>query len=155
MEDMENNQIQALFDTGNLFYSIAGGDTLRNVGDVWISKTEQVIDNFPGFDMFEGTKTSTTTYSFKDVKEKRGNEIAYVDMQLEMSLVGVGSTWEKTVEFTQNFSGGGKMQFNIDKGIFKKCTMNWSAVGQGRDLEDDSIRKYEIDMMIKTKQKLR
>ena len=155
LEVLDGNSIQAMFDTGNLFYAINGGDTIRHIGDMWIHQTGAVVDNFPGFDGFEGTKEEKVTYTFKEIKEKRGNKIAYIDMQMEIVLVGVGSTWEKTVEFTQSFSGGGKMQFNIDKGIFKKCKMDWTAVGQGRDLEDDSVRKYSINMSIITKQKLR
>ena len=72
------------------------------------------MDNFAGLDVFEGTKKEKTIYTFKAIKEKRGDKIAYIDMEMEIMLMGVGSTWEKTVEFTQNFSGGGKMQFNID-----------------------------------------
>ena len=58
------------------------------------------------------------------------------------------------MEFSQILTGTCKIQFNIDKGIIKKSDMSLSSVGEGKDLENDTIRKFTVNMMIKSKGKL-
>ena len=153
MEDQQQDEIGSLFtDENNLLYPL--GDSVRFEGDVWTIEEEEEVDSFPGLDFFEGTKKETSTYTFKKVRVKRGDKIAYINVSMQIELHGVGTTWEKTLEFSQILTGTCKVQFNIDKGIIKKSDISMSAVGEGKDLENDTIRKYTVNMMIESKGKL-
>ena len=153
MEDQQQDEIGSLFtDEDNLLYPL--GDSVRFEGDVWTIEEEEEVDSFPGLDFFEGTKKETSTYTFKKVRVKRGDKIAYINVSMQIELHGVGTTWEKTIEFSQILTGTCKVQFNIDKGIIKKSNISMSAVGEGKDLENDTIRKYTVNMMIESKGKL-
>ena len=153
MEDQQQDEIGSLFtDEDNLLYPL--GDSVRFEGDVWTTEEEEEVDSFPGLDFFEGTKKETSTYTFKKVRVKRGDKIAYINVSMQIELHGVGTTWEKTIEFSQILTGTCKVQFNIDKGIIKKSNISMSAVGEGKDLENDTIRKYTVNMMIESKGKL-
>ena len=153
MEDESSSGIASMFAEQSILYPL-GGDSMRFEGDVWTTEEEKEVDSFPGMDFFEGTKKEVTTYTFKKVKVKRGDKIAYINQSIQIELRGVGSTWEKTVEFSQILAGTCKIQFNIDQGIIKKSDMSLSSVGEGKDLENDTIRKFTVNMMIKSKGKL-
>ena len=153
-EEQQNNSMGAMFSTDNILY-VLGGDTVRFEGDVWVHEEEKEINQFVGLDFFEGTKKEASTFTFKKVKIKKGDTIAYITQFTQIELHGVGSTWEKTIEFTQILSGECNIQFNVDRGLIKKSKMSLSSIGEGRDLEDDTIRKHIVNMMIESKGRLR
>jgi hypothetical protein len=49
----------------------------------------------------------------------------------------------------------GDIKFNITTGLMESCKMSMTMTTAGRDLEDDSIRKFFLNMSIKVKQKLK
>ena len=157
MLDMqENDEIGSLMGglESNFLYPF-GSDSIRHIGDSWSIETVGEIDAFAAFDFFEGEKKQAVTYTLKKVKEKRGDEIAYIQSETDILLRGIGGSWEKTVEFTQSFAGTANIQYNVDKGILKSCKMSFAAIGKARDLEDDSVRNFSVNMDIRIKCKLK
>ena len=155
----ESNEVNWLFgvntDRNNIKYFL-GGDTLRRVGDVWTSadSTSHIEDTY-GFDKFEGSATTNVVYSFKKIKEKRGNIIAVVESNIVIEVTGVGSSWENTVEFTQTGEFKCDMLFNITKGIIISNKMNGALAIKGKDLDNDSSWNATISVALKQKGKLK
>ena len=155
----ESDEVNWLFgvntDRNNIKYFL-GGDTLRRVGDVWTSadSTSHIEDTY-GFDKFEGSATTNVVYSFKKIKEKRGNIIAVVESNIVMEVTGVGSSWENTVEFTQTGEFKCDMLFNITKGIIISNKMNGALAIKGKDLDNDSSWNATISVALKQKGKLK
>ena len=158
MEMVESDEVGSLLsgtETGNILYPF-GSDSVRYVGDVWIIETEgeQTGKTF-NFDEFEGTKKSKATYNLKKIKEKRGSKIAYIKLNNNMEIVGVGGTDDKQIDLTISTEVEGDIKFNITTGLMESCKMSTSMTTTGRDLEDDGIKKMFLSMSVKVKQKLK
>jgi hypothetical protein len=157
LEMVESDEIGSLFqgEENNILYPF-GPDSIRYVGDVWtIEKEEEQSGNVFAFEKFEGTKKSKKTYNFKKIKEKRGNKIAYIKLENNLEIVGVGDSDDKSIELTMSSTVKGDIKFNITTGLMESCKMSMSMTTAGRDLEDDSIKKMFMSMSAKVKQKLK
>jgi len=157
MEMVESDEIGSLFqgDGGNVLYSF-GPDSVRYVGDVWTieEEGEQTGKAF-SFEKFEGTKKSKITYTFKKIKEKKGGKIAYIKLDNNVEMIGVGDKNDKSIELTMSTAIKGDIKFNITTGIMESCKMSMSMTSAGRDLEDDTIKQMSMSMSVKIKQKLK
>ena len=157
LEMVESDEIGSLFQgaESNVLYPF-GPDSIRYVGDVWtIEKEEEKSGNVLAFDEFEGTQKSIISYNFKKIKEKKGNKIAYIKLKNIVEINGVGSREDKSIELAVSIEVNGNIKFNITTGLMESCKMSMSMTTAGRDLEDDSIRKFFLNMSIKVKQKLK
>ena len=157
MEMVESDEIGSMFqgEENNILYPF-GPDSIRYVGDVWtIEKEDEQSGNVFAFEKFEGTKKSKKTYNFKKFKEKRGNKIAYIKLENNLEIVGVGDSDDKSIELTMSTAIKGDIKFNITTGLMESCKMSMSMTTVGRDLEDDSIKKMFMSMSAKVKQKLK
>ena len=157
MEMVESDEIGSMFqgEENNILYPF-GPDSIRYVGDIWTieEEGEQTGKTF-SFEKFEGTKQSKITYTFKKIKEKRGSKIAYIKLDNNVEIVGVGDSDDKSIELTMSTAIKGDIKFNITTGIMESCKMSMSMTTTGRDLEDDSIKKMFMSMSAKVKQKLK
>ena len=157
MEMVESDEIGSLFqgEENNILYPF-GPDSIRYVGDIWTieEEGEQTGKTF-SFEKFEGTKKSKITYTFKKIKEKRGSKIAYIKLDNNVEIVGVGDSDDKSIELTMSTAIKGDIKFNITTGIMESCKMSMSITTTGRDLEDDSIKKFFMTLSAKVKQKLK
>ena len=157
MEMVESDEIGSMFqgEENNILYPF-GPDSIRYVGDIWTieEEGEQTGKTF-SFEKFEGTKKSKKTYNFKKFKEKRGNKIAYIKLENNLEIVGVGDSDDKSIELTLSTAIKGDIKFNITTGLMESCKMSMSITTTGRDLEDDSIKKMFMSMSAKVKQKLK
>ena len=157
MEMVESDEIASMFqgDDNNILFPF-GPDSIRYVGDIWTieEEGEQTGKTF-SFEKFEGTKKSKKTYNFKKFKEKRGNKIAYIKLENITEISGVGSNEDKSIDMTITTVVDGKIKFNITTGLTESCKMSMSITTVGRDLEDDSIKKFFMTMSVKLKQKLK
>ena len=157
MEMVEGDEIGSMFqaDEGNILFPF-GPDSIRYVGDIWTieEEGEQTGKTF-SFEKFEGTKKSKITYTFKKIKEKRGSKIAYIKLDNNVEIVGVGDSDDKSIELTMSTAIKGDIKFNITTGLTESCKMSMSITTTGRDLEDDSIKKMFMSMSAKVKQKLK
>jgi len=157
LEMVESDEIGSLFqgEENNILYPF-GPDSIRYVGDIWTieEEGEQIGKTF-SFEKFEGTKKSKKTYNFKKFKEKRGNKIAYIKLENNLEIVGVGDSDDKSIELTLSTTIKGNIKFNITTGLMESCKMSMSMTTVGRDLEDDSIKKMFMSMSAKVKQKLK
>jgi len=157
MEMVTNDAVGSLFtsDENNLLYPF-GSDSIRYVGDVWtIEKAGEKTKSFFMFEEFEGTEKSKIIYKFKKIKEKKGNKIAYINLENISEVSGVGSRADKSIEMTMTTVVDGKIKFNITTGLMESCKMSMSIAGSGRDLEDDAIKKISMGLSAKIKQKLK
>jgi len=142
-------------DENNLLYPF-GSDSIRYVGDVWtIEKPGEETKNLFMFDEFEGTEKTKIIYKFKKIKEKKGNKIAYINLENISEVSGVGSNENKSIEMTITSVVDGKIKFNITTGLMESCKMSMSIAGSGRDLDDDDIKKFSMGLSAKVKQKLK
>ena len=107
------------------------------------------------FDEFDGNKQATITYTFKKVKEKRGDTIAYITIENAFELRGIGTTEDKTIEFTQTVLFTGNLKYNITKGMTSSCKMSGAINGKGRDLDNDSEKNFYLSLYMKIKTKLK
>ena len=157
MEMVESDEIGSMFqgEENNILYPF-GPDSIRYVGDILTieEEGEQTGKTF-SFEKFEGTKKSKITYTFKKIKEKRGSKIAYIKLDNNVEIVGVGDSDDKSIELTMSTAIKGDIKFNITTGIMESCKMSMSITTTGRDLEDDSIKKMFMSMSAKVKQKLK
>jgi len=157
MEMVEGDEIGSLFqsDEGNILYPF-GPDSIRYVGDVWTIEEEvpQTGKTF-AFEQFEGTKKSKKTYNFKKFKEKKGSKIAYIKLDNIVEIIGVGDSDDKSIELTMSTVVKGDIKFNITTGLMESCKMAMSMTTTGRDLEDDSVKKFFMSLSAKVKQKLK
>jgi len=157
MEMVESDEIGSLFqgEENNILYPF-GPDSIRYVGDVWtIEKEDEQSGNVFAFEKFEGTKKSKKTYNFKKFKEKRGNKIAYIKLENNLEIVGVGDSDDKSIELTLSTTIKGDIKFNITTGLMESCKMAMSMTTTGRDLEDDGVKKFFMSLSAKVKQKLK
>ncbi len=157
LESVASSEIGSLFsgDENNLLYPF-GSDSIRYVGDVWtIEKGGEETNNLFMFEKFEGTEKSKIIYKFKKIKEKKGNKIAYINLENITEVSGVGSNEDKSIEMTITTVVDGKIKFNITTGLMESCKMSMSIAGSGRDLEDDDIKKFSMGLSAKVKQKLK
>jgi len=151
----QQNSMGAMFSNQNYYYPF-GSDSLRRVGDVWIiKKEEKAEESFFGLDKFEGTIEEEVTYTFKKVKEKRGDLIAYIKVTQINIQQGVGTNWDDTIEFTQTGELKGEMRFNITKGYIMRGKMSGKFYGKGKSLEDDSSKSFSMNVDIKFKTKIK
>ena len=142
-------------DENNLLYPF-GSDSIRYVGDVWTieEEGEQTGKTF-SFEKFEGTKKSKKTYNFKKFKEKKGSKIAYIKLENIVEIIGVGDSDDKSIELIISTTIKGDIKFNITTGLMESCKMAMSMTTTGRDLEDDSVKKFFMSLSAKVKQKLK
>ena len=157
MEMVESNEIGSMFqgESVNILYPF-GPDSIRYVGDIWTIEEEgEKTGKTFSFEKFEGTYQSKKTYKFKKIKEKRGNKIAYIKLENNLEVVGVGDSDDKSIELTLSTKIKGDIKFNITTGLTESCKMSMSITTVGRDLEDDSIKKMFMSMSAKVKQKLK
>ena len=157
MEMVEGDEIGSLFqaENGNILYPF-GPDSIRYVGDIWTieEEGEQTGKTF-SFEKFEGTKKSKITYTFKKIKEKRGSKIAYIKLENIVEIIGVGDSDDKSIELIISTTIKGDIKFNITTGLMESCKMSMSITTTGRDLEDDSVKKFFMSLSAKVKQKLK
>jgi len=157
MEMVADDAVGSLFtsDENNLLYPF-GSDSVRYVGDVWtIEKASEETKSLFMFEEFEGTEKSKIIYKFKKIKEKKGNKIAYINLENISEVSGVGSNEDKSIEMTITTVVDGKIKFNFTTGLMESCKMSMSIAGYGRDLEDDDIKTFSMGLSAKVKQKLK
>ena len=157
MEMVADDAVGSLFtsDENNLLYPF-GSDSVRYVGDVWtIEKASEETKGLFMFEKFEGTEKSKIIYKFKKIKEKKGNKIAYINLENISEVSGVGSNEDKSIEMTITTVVDGKIKFNFTTGLMESCKMSMSIAGSGRDLEDDDIKTFSMGLSAKVKQKLK
>ena len=152
----ESNEFSDLFGgMGNYYYPF-GSDSLRKIGDMWkIKKEEQAEESLFGFDKFEGTTEEVVTYTFKKVKEKKGDLIAYIKVTQIHIQQGVGTNWDDTIEFNLTGELKGEMRFNITKGHVMRGKMSGKFYGKGKSLDDDSSRSFSVNIDVKFKTKIK
>ena len=140
---------------GNMKY-ILGSDSLQYVGDVWsvFDTTDEVVSTY-GFEKFNGSAITYSNYSFVKIKKKRGDIIAVVKCKSGMEVQGIGSNWEKTVEFTQIGEFFCTITFNVTKGFLISNKINGTMTMKGVDLGDDSSWNANINIALKQKGKLK
>ena len=157
MEMVESDEIGSMFqgEENNILYPF-GPDSIRYVGDVWTIEEEvpQTGKTF-AFEQFEGTKKSKKTYNFKKFKEKKGSKIAYIKLENIVEIIGVGDSDDKSIELIISTTIKGDIKFNITTGLMESCKMAMSMTTTGRDLEDDSVKKFFMSLSAKVKQKLK
>ena len=157
MGNVASSEVGSLFsaDENNILYPF-GSDSIRYVGDVWtIEKAPEEAENIFGWDEFEGTTTSKISYIFKKIKEKKGNKIAYIKLKTIVEVNGVGGRDDEAIEMIVSTEVDGDIKFNITTGLMERCKMSMTITGSGRNLEDDSIQKFNMAMSAKVKQKLK
>jgi len=155
----ESDEVNWLFgvnsDRDNIKYFL-GGDTLRNEGDVWfVSDTTNEVKSTYGFDDFKGSQITKTSYKFKKLKKKGEDLIAYIDLKSDMEIYGIGTTWDKTIEFSQVGEFKGLMKFNITSGFLVSNKINGALKMKGMDLSDDSSWNVTVDIALKQKGKIK
>ena len=151
----QQNNMSEMFSSQNYYYPF-GSDSLRRVGDVWIiKKEEKAEETLYGFDKFEGTSEEEMTFTFKKVKEKKGDLIAYIRVAQFHIQQGVGTNWDETIEFTQTGELKGEMRFNITKGYMMRGKWSGKFYGQGKSLDDDSSKSFSMNIDIKYKTKIK
>ena len=157
MEMVESDEIGSMFqaDEGNILFPF-GPDSIRYVGDIWTieEEGEQTGKTF-SFEKFEGTKKSKKTYNFKKFKEKKGSKIAYIKLENIVEIIGVGDSDDKSIELIISTTIKGDIKFNITTGLMESCKMAMAMTTTGRDLEDDSVKKFFMSLSAKVKQKLK
>jgi hypothetical protein len=149
----QQNSMSEMFASQNYYYPF-GSDSLRRVGDVWIiKKDEKAEESLFGVDNFEGTIEEEITYTFKKVKEKKGDLIAYIRVVLFQLQQGVITNWDDTIEFTLAGELKGEVRFNITKGYMTRAKMSGKFYGKGKSLDNDSSMSYSttVDVRVKTK----
>jgi len=67
----------------------------------------------------------------------------------------VGGRDDQAIEMTITTEVDGDIKFNITTGLMERCTMSMVIAGYGKDLEDDSIEKFNMAMSAKVKEKLK
>ena len=72
-----------------------------------------------------------------------------------MEVQGIGSNWEKTVEFTQIGEFFCTITFNVTKGFIVSNKINGTMTMKGVDLGDDSSWNANINIALKQKGKLK
>jgi hypothetical protein len=157
MENVAASEMGSLFsgDATNILYPF-GSDSIRYVGDVWtIEKAPEEAEAIFGWDNFEGTTTSKISYIFKKIKEKKGNKIAYIKLKTIVEINGVGGRDDQAIEMIVSTEVDGDIKFNITTGLMERCKMSMIITGSGRNLEDDNIKKFNMSMSAKIKQKLK
>jgi len=157
MENVASSTVGSLFseDENNILYPF-GSDSIRYVGDVWtIEKGPEQAENIFGWGEFEGTTTSKISYIFKKIKEKKGNKIAYIKFGNIVEVNGVGGRDDEATEMIVSTEVDGDIKFNITTGLMERCKMSMIITGSGRNLEDDSIQKFNMSMSSKIKEKLK
>jgi len=151
----QQNSMKEMFSSQNYYYPF-GSDSLRRVGDVWIiKKEEKAEETLYGFDKFEGTSEEEMTFTFKKVKEQKGDLIAYIRVAQFHIQQGVGTNWDETIEFTQTGELKGEMRFNITKGYMMRGKWSGKFYGQGKSLDDDSSKSFSMNIDIKYKTKIK
>ena len=155
----ESDEVNWLFgvnsDRDNIKYFL-GGDTLRNEGDVWfVSDTTNEVESTYGFDDFKGSQITKTSYKFKKLKKKGEDLIAYIDIKSGMEINGIGTTWDKTIEFSQVGEFKGLIKFNITRGFLDSNKINGALKMKGKDLSDDSSWSVTVDVALKQKGKIK
>jgi len=144
-----------IFGYSNYVYPF-GSDSLRKVGDTWtVSKEKKTEAPVFGLDKFKGTIHETTTYTFKKLKKKKGELIAYIKTSHTYELKGVGTNWDETIEFTQTGELKGEMRFNITKGVIVRGKNSGRFYGRGKSLDDDKSRSFSMNIDIGFKQKIK
>ena len=134
-----------------------GSDTLRAVGETWQIINENVAtqEDRSGMDNFVGTTSVTTIYTFKKIKEKRGELIAYIDSDVIFNVRGISQSWEE--DWEMDFSGEvhQEIRFNITKGVLVKERGVSSFRGNGKNLETEKTESFFIsaDNLNKSKYK--
>ena len=156
----ESDEINWLFSANsgqdeNIKY-LMGGDTLRNIGDVWtVSDTTYDLENTYGYDKFEGFSINKTVYNFSKIKKKKGDIIAVVESTTFFEISGIGSTWETTAEFSQTGEFDGKLTFNVTKGYIMKNNVDGALIMKGTDLGDDRSWEAVVSVALRQKGKLK
>ena len=155
----ESDEINWLFGVNtsrqNIKYFM-GGDEPRNVGDVWVvSDSTFDVENTFGFAKFKGSEFNNTTYTFKKIKEKRGDKIAVVEIKTLYEVNGVGSSWEEVVDFRQSGEFKCKLTFNITKGFIVSNRVEGVLRLKGKNLNNDKSWNVGINVALKQKGKLK
>ena len=155
----ESEEVNWLFGVNsnqeNIKYFL-GGDTLRRVGDVWtISDTTYDVEDTFGFDKFEGAHIERTKFTFKKIKKKKGDLIAWIDCKSALDINGVGIGWDETVEFSQSGEFIGIIKFNLTKGFIVLNRMDGAMRLKGKNLEDDKTWNAMINVAMKQKGKIK
>jgi len=123
-----------------------GSDTLRAVGETWKIIDENITteEDNSGMDNFVGTGSIIRIYTFKKIKEKKGELIAYIDSNVIINVKGIAQSWEE--DWEMDFSGEmqQKIRFNITKGCLIKDRGVSSFKGKGKDLETEKTESFFI-----------
>ena len=151
----QQNSMSEMFTSQNYYYPF-GSDSLRKLSDTWtVSKEKKTEAPVFGLDKFKGTIHETTTYTFKKLKKKKGELIAYIKTSHTYELKGVGTNWDETIEFTQTGELKGEMRFNITKGVIVRGKNSGRFYGRGKSLDDDKSRSFSMNIDIGFKQKIK
>ncbi len=153
--DEEGGGMSISFGVNQENYFFPFSDTLRAEGETWyiVKKDEKTEDNESGMGSFIGTTSSIAEYTFKKIKEKKGDLIAYIDVDCTFESKGINRHWDH--EYESTFTGTYSMEhrFNITKGVFVRSKDTMTIKGRGRNLETDRTSLFILTTDHKKKYK--
>ena len=151
MED-ENTAFMFFTSQGNMLHPF-GSDSLYKTGDTWVQKTDEHLDEFPGFESADVDLLDENIFTFKKVKTKKGKKIAYISSKGTLNMKMTSITWDEQWEMVVTGNLKTDFQYSITDKKIIKCRMRGTIMGNGTDLEDDSSISFNqnIDMICKTK----
>ena len=155
----ESDEVNWLFgvnsERGNFKYFL-GSDSLQYVGDVWsIYDTTYNVESTYGFEKFNGTSITYSNYSFEKIKKKRGDVLAVIKCKAGLEVQGVGTNWDKTIEFTQIGEFICTITFNVTKGLLHSNRVDGTLTMKGVNLNNDSSWRADMNIALKQKGKLK
>ena len=140
----------------NYYYPL-GSDSLRSVGETWQTIEKEVVteDDKSAMGDYVGTSKITKDYTFKKIKEKKGELIAYIDLVLTISSKGVSSNWGKEYEINFSAKNEEEIRFNLTQGYVVRQKTKASFKGTGKNLESDATDNLfmSVEVSIKNKYK--
>ena len=131
------------------------GDSLRSVGETWqtIEEEAEIEEDNGAMGNYVGITTTILNYTFKKIKEKKGELIAYIDLVSTITSRGTTTTWEE--EYEVEFSGDveAKIRFNLPRGysIRNKATIYFKGIN--KNLKTDETNTMFINAETSTKNK--
>jgi len=100
------------------------------------------MEALPGSDAFSGHMSTVTTVTFKKIKVKKGQQIAFLKLKQITSMEGTQTTWDDTFETKVEGEFSGKAQFNLTTGTMKQYKSSGAFKGIRTNLSDDSSYNY-------------
>ena len=136
----------------NFFFPFAT-DTLQKPGDTWKFEYKKEHDSFPGTEDAEGWQKKITEYTFKKVKKKKGNMVAYIKTKGTSYAEMYQDIWDREYRGIIEGNWEGDLQFDITRGVIIKSTIKAETIVTNINLENDEEEKFFQTMEMKMKWK--